>query len=46
MEAMVEGLYRLFGAQNAAVARLRNAGLNLADALPVLKNILMRQAMN
>jgi 2-polyprenylphenol 6-hydroxylase len=46
MDAMVGGLYRLFAAQNTAVARLRNAGLNLADALPVLKNILMRQAMN
>lgn len=46
MDAMVEGLFRLFGARNAALARLRNAGLNLADALPVLKNILMRQAMS
>jgi 2-polyprenylphenol 6-hydroxylase len=46
MDAMVEGLFRLFGARNPGVARLRNAGLNLANALPVLKNILMRQAMS
>jgi 2-polyprenyl-6-methoxyphenol hydroxylase-like FAD-dependent oxidoreductase len=26
-------------------ARLRNAGLNLTDRLPVVKNMLMRQAM-
>lgn len=46
MDAMVDGLYRLFGAQGAAVARLRNTGLNLTDRLPVLKNVLIRQAMN
>ena len=46
MDAMVEGLYRLFGAQGAVAARLRNGGLNLTDRLPVLKNILIRQAMN
>ena len=45
MRATVHGLYRLFDARGAAVARLRNAGLNLADRLPVLKNLLMRQAM-
>ena len=46
MDAMVDGLHRLFGAQGAVAARLRNSGLNLADRLPVLKNILIRQAMN
>lgn len=46
MDAMVDGLYRLFGAQGAVAARLRNSGLNLTDRLPVLKNVLMRQAMN
>jgi 2-octaprenylphenol hydroxylase len=46
MDAMVDGLYRLFGAQSGVVARLRNTGLNLTDRLPVLKNILMRHAMN
>lgn len=45
MEATVHGLYRLFGATAGPLARLRNAGLNLADRLPVLKNLLMRQAM-
>jgi 2-polyprenylphenol 6-hydroxylase len=46
MDAMVDGLYRLFGAQSAVAARLRNTGLNLTDRLPVLKNLLIRQAMN
>jgi len=45
MGATVHGLYRLFDARGAAPARLRNAGLNFADRLPVLKNLLMRQAM-
>jgi len=45
MRATVHGLYRLFGAQGAGIARLRNTGLNLADRLPVLKNALMRHAM-
>jgi ubiquinone biosynthesis UbiH/UbiF/VisC/COQ6 family hydroxylase len=46
MDAMVEGLFRLFGANNSTLAKLRNTGLNLVDGLPVLKNILMRQAMS
>jgi 2-polyprenyl-6-methoxyphenol hydroxylase-like FAD-dependent oxidoreductase len=46
MDAMVDGLFRLFGSGSSAVSRLRNAGLNLTDRLPVLKNILMRHAMN
>jgi 2-polyprenylphenol 6-hydroxylase len=46
MDAMVEGLYRLFGAEGRAVARLRNAGLNLTDRFSVVKNLLMRQAMS
>jgi ubiquinone biosynthesis UbiH/UbiF/VisC/COQ6 family hydroxylase len=45
MRATVHGLYRLFGEPTPALARLRNAGLNLADRLPVLKNLLMRHAM-
>ncbi len=45
MGATVHGLYRLFDARGAGIARLRNAGLNLADRLPVLKNLLMRHAM-
>ncbi len=45
MDTTVHGLYRLFAAQGRAVSLLRNAGLNLTDRVPVLKNILMRQAM-
>jgi len=37
MDAMVDGLFRLFGSGSSAVSRLRNAGLNLTDRLPVLK---------
>ena len=45
MRGTVHGLFRLFDARGAGIARLRNAGLNLANHLPVLKNLLMRQAM-
>jgi 2-polyprenyl-6-methoxyphenol hydroxylase-like FAD-dependent oxidoreductase len=45
MGATVHGLHRLFDSPAPAVARLRNAGLNFADRLPVLKNLLMRHAM-
>jgi ubiquinone biosynthesis UbiH/UbiF/VisC/COQ6 family hydroxylase len=45
MDATVHGLYRLFDARGSGIARLRNAGLNLADRLPVIKNLLMRHAM-
>lgn len=46
MDALVHGLHGLFGrAGGGPLARLRNAGLNLADRLPVLKNLLIRQAM-
>ncbi len=45
MDLMVDSLFRLFGAQGAAVSRLRNSGLNLTNKVPVLKNLLMRQAM-
>src|SRR5207247_6312100 len=46
MDTVVSGLYTLYGARSNLVARVRNAGLNLTDRLPVLKNILMRQAMS
>jgi 2-polyprenylphenol 6-hydroxylase len=46
MDAVVSGLFSLYGARHPLVGRLRNAGLNLADRLPVLKNVLMRQAMS
>ena len=45
MDATVHGLYRLFGSQTRAFVTLRNAGLNLTDRLPVIKNLLIRQAM-
>jgi ubiquinone biosynthesis UbiH/UbiF/VisC/COQ6 family hydroxylase len=45
MDTMVDTLFRLFGADHAAAGRLRNAGLNLTDRLPVVKNLLMRHAM-
>jgi 2-octaprenylphenol hydroxylase len=45
MDAVVSGLFALYGSHNGFIGRARNAGLNLADRLPVLKNILMRQAM-
>jgi len=45
MRATVHGLFRLFGARGSGISRLRNAGLNLADRIPVLKNLLMRHAM-
>ncbi len=46
MDTVVSGLFALYGARSGMVGRLRNAGLNLTDRLPVLKNILMRQAMS
>jgi 2-octaprenylphenol hydroxylase len=46
MNIAVDGLFTLFKGESQALSRLRNAGLNLADRLPVLKNVLMRQAMS
>jgi ubiquinone biosynthesis UbiH/UbiF/VisC/COQ6 family hydroxylase len=46
MDAAISGLFGLYGARSRTIARLRNAGLNLTDRLPVLKNLLMRQAMS
>jgi ubiquinone biosynthesis UbiH/UbiF/VisC/COQ6 family hydroxylase len=45
MDTAVHGLYRLFASGAQPIVRLRNAGLNLTDRLPVLKNLLIRQAM-
>ena len=45
MRATVHGLYRLFDAPGAGIARLRNAGMKLVDRLPVVKNVLIRHAM-
>jgi len=46
MRGTVHGLFRLFDAKSALAGKIRNAGLNLADRLPVLKNVLMRRAMS
>ena len=46
MRATIHGLFVLFGAEERVFGRLRNAGLNLVDRLAVLKNVLMRHAMN
>jgi ubiquinone biosynthesis UbiH/UbiF/VisC/COQ6 family hydroxylase len=46
MRATIHGLFVLFGAEERVFGPLRNAGLNLVDRLPVLKNVLMRHAMN
>ena len=45
MRSTVHGLFRLFDARGSGIARLRNAGLNLANRLPVIKNLLIRHAM-
>lgn len=39
------GLQRLFRPRNAALAALRNLGLNLTDTLPVVRNLLVRYAL-
>ena len=46
MDAVISGLFALYGVRNLGISRLRNAGLNLTDRMPVLKNLLMRQAMS
>jgi 2-octaprenylphenol hydroxylase len=46
MDSVIHGLFRLYSADNRVLARARNAGLNLTDRLPVLKNVLMRRAMS
>ena len=45
MDAMVHGLFGLFGSSDLLIGRLRNFGLNLTGQLPVVKNLLMRQAI-
>jgi len=45
MRATVHGLYRLFDAGGGWLGRLRNTGLNLTDRVPVIKNVLVRRAM-
>ena len=45
MDSAVDGLHALFSSGNPLAARARNAGLNLVERIPVLKNILVRHAM-
>jgi len=42
---VTDGLQRLFTAPGGVAAKLRNAGLNLTNALPVVKNVLIRRAV-
>ena len=42
---VTDGLHKLFAAHGGAVGKLRNTGLNLTNALPVLKNLLVRRAL-
>ena len=41
---VTDGLFRMFGANHALVRRMRNLGLNLANANPVIKTLLTRRA--
>lgn len=45
LSLVTDGLQRLFAAPGGAAAKLRNTGLNLTDALPVVKNLLIRRAL-
>jgi ubiquinone biosynthesis UbiH/UbiF/VisC/COQ6 family hydroxylase len=45
MRSVTHGLVELFGRPGAIPSRLRNLGLNLTDRLPVIKNLLVRQAV-
>lgn len=46
MRATVHGLFTLFDADRDVLRFARNAGLNLVDRIPVLKNVLIRKAMS
>ena len=46
MRLVTDGLQRLFRARQPWIARLRNLGLNLTDAVPVIKTMLTRRAMS
>src|SRR5450830_345712 len=42
---VTDGLQQLFAAPGGVAAKLRNAGLNLTNGLPVVKNLLIRRAL-
>jgi len=45
MASTVHGLFRLFDSGGALTKRARNSGLQLVDRMAVVKNLLIRQAM-
>lgn len=45
LQSATHGLQRLFQPRNPVLAALRNAGLNLTNALPVIKDSLVRYAL-
>jgi len=45
LSLVTDGLQRLFALPGGAAAKLRNTGLNLTNALPVVKNLLIRRAL-
>ena len=46
MQTTTDGLNRLFRPTDPVVARLRNFGLNLTNAVPVVRNMLVRYAVS
>ncbi|NMG73566.1 UbiH/UbiF family hydroxylase [Aromatoleum diolicum] len=46
LQYTTHGLNRLFGSGNPIMSALRNAGLNLTDRLPVVRNALVRYAVS
>jgi 2-polyprenyl-6-methoxyphenol hydroxylase-like FAD-dependent oxidoreductase len=45
MQAVIDGLARLFGAPAPWLRFLRNAGLSAVDRLPVIKRVLAQPAL-
>lgn len=45
LQSATHGLQRLFSPRNAALSMLRNAGLNLTNALPVVRDAMVRYAL-
>ena len=46
LEVVTDGLQKLFNNANPTLARLRNLGLEMTNRLPLIKNQLMRHALN
>jgi 2-polyprenylphenol 6-hydroxylase len=45
LQYVTDGLQRLFSSENRVLRQVRNRGLELTDALPVVKNLLARRAL-